>query len=119
MQGKLGDKARLNHILDAIIEIEAYLLNADFEIFLNNSMMRFASIKQMEIIGEASDHISEEIKTQFSEVEWKQIKGMRNVFVHEYFGIDSRLVWEIIKQDLPNLKNKIVTILNTFKEDQI
>jgi uncharacterized protein with HEPN domain len=92
MRGKLGDIARLNHILDSINEIETYLVNTDFDSFMNNSMMRFACIKQMEIIGEASDHISEEIKIKFSEIEWAQIKGMRNIFVHEYFGIDSRLV---------------------------
>lgn len=114
MRGKFGDSARLNHMLDAIIEVEIYLKNADYDIFLNNSMMRFACIKQMEIIGEASGHISEEIKTQFSEIEWRQIKGMRNIFVHEYFGIDSRLLWEIIKQDLPDLKSKVVTIMDSI-----
>ncbi len=112
MRGKLGDKARLSHILDAIVEVETYLVNADFEIFMDNSMMRFACIKQMEIIGEASNHVSEEIKTQFSEIEWNQIIGMRNIFVHEYFGIDSKLVWEIIKHDLPDLKNKVIAILS-------
>jgi uncharacterized protein with HEPN domain len=116
MRGKLGDRVRLNHIFDAIIEVESYLVNADFDIFLNNSMMRFACIKQMEIIGEASDHISEEIKTQFSEIEWSQIKGMRNVFVHEYFGVDSKLVWEIIKDDLPDLKHKVQSIINSLSE---
>ena len=116
MRGKLGDRVRLNHIFDAIIEVESYLVNADFDTFLNNSMMRFACIKQMEIIGEASDHISEEIKTQFSEIEWSQIKGMRNVFVHEYFGVDSKLVWEIIKDDLPDLKHKVQSIINSLSE---
>ena len=118
MRGRLGDNARLNHILDAIVEIESYLTNAEYETFLNNSMMRFACIKQMEIIGEASDHISEEIKTQFSEIEWSQIKGMRNIFVHEYFGIDSRLVWEIIKHDLPDLKSKVLTIIDSLSKGQ-
>ncbi|MFN8698249.1 MAG: DUF86 domain-containing protein [Flavobacteriales bacterium] len=114
MRGRLGDKARLNHILDALVEVENYVMNADFEAFMNNSMMRFACIKQMEIIGEASDHISDDIKTQFSDIEWGQIKGMRNVFVHEYFGIDANLVWEIIKHDLPDLKKKVVAILNSI-----
>jgi uncharacterized protein with HEPN domain len=72
----------------------------------------------MEIIGEASDHISEEIKTQFSEIEWAQIKGMRNIFVHEYFGIDSRVVWEIIKHDLPDLNKKVHSIINILKKSQ-
>lgn len=116
MQGRIGDKARLMHILDAIIEIETYLTNTDFTSFLNNSMMRFACIKQMEIIGEASNHLSEDVKSMFnSSVEWSQIVGMRNIFVHEYFGIDSSLVWEIIKNDLPDLKDKIQQIVLTIE----
>jgi uncharacterized protein with HEPN domain len=114
MRGKFGDKVRLQHILAAIIEIENYLLNTDFSGFMDNSMMRFACIKQMEIIGEASNHISEDIKSKFSTIEWAQIVGMRNVFVHEYFGVDSALVWEIIKDDLPDLKEKIDQILNAL-----
>lgn len=111
MRSELGDKARLKHIVDAIDEIEKYLLNTDLTDFLENSMMRFACIKQMEIIGEASNHLSSELKTKFTEVEWAQIVGMRNVFAHEYFGIDSSLVWDIIKNDIPDLKAKITHIL--------
>ena len=81
---------------------------------MENSMMRFACIKQMEIIGEASNHISTETKERFSTIEWAQIIGMRNVFVHEYFGVDSSLVWEIIKNDLPDLKTKITLINQTI-----
>ena len=115
MRGKLGDIVRLQHILDAILEIETYLINSEFSDFISNSMMRFACIKQMEIIGEASNHISVEVKSNFTQVEWSQIIGMRNVFVHEYFGVDSDLVWEIIKNDLPDLKGKIVEILRTIE----
>lgn len=74
-------------------------------------MMRFATIKQMEIIGEASNHLSQAIKEEFSTIAWSQIIGLRNVFVHEYFGVDTNLVWEIIKKDLPELKSKIAFIL--------
>jgi uncharacterized protein with HEPN domain len=114
MRERIGDKIRLKHIFDAITEIEKYLLNVDFDEFMNNSMMRFACIKQMEIIGEASNHVSDDIKSNFSEIEWAQITGMRNVFVHEYFGVDSNLVWQIIKNDLPNLKDNIKKILKSF-----
>ncbi len=79
MRGKLGNIARLNHILEAITEIESYLVNIDFDKFMENSMMRFACIKQIEIIGEASDHISENVKTQFSEIEWRQFKGIASL----------------------------------------
>jgi uncharacterized protein with HEPN domain len=114
MRGKLGDKVRLQHIYDAILEIELYLVNTDFSDFMDNSMMRFACIKQMEIIGEASNHISDDTKSKFSTIEWSQIVGMRNVFVHEYFGVDSSLVWEIIKNDLPDLKDKIRKMLDSI-----
>jgi len=115
MRGRLGDKVRLQHILDAILEVENYLIENDFKKFMENSMMRFACIKQLEIIGEAGNYISEETKTKFSGVEWSQIVGMRNVFVHEYFGVDPNLVWEIIKNDLPDLKIKITEILSSIE----
>ena len=114
MRGNLGDKIRLMHILDAIEEIQNYVSQVNFDGFMENSMMRFACIKQMEIIGEASNHISTETKERFSTIEWGQIVGMRNVFVHEYFGVDSSLVWEIIKNDLPDLKSKITLINQTI-----
>ena len=115
MRGKIGDKVRLQHILDAIIEIETYTLNTDFSDFSKNSMMKFACIKQMEIIGEAGNHVSDENKAKFTNIEWAQLIGMRNVFVHEYFGVDPNLVWEIIKGDLPGLKEKIIEILNSIE----
>ena len=65
MRSKLADQIRLKHILDAIEEIESYLVSVDFKIFVDNSMMRFACIKQMEIIGEASNHITIELKSEF------------------------------------------------------
>lgn len=114
MQDKLRDQVRLNHILDAINEVESYIVDTDFHAFMDNSMMRFACIKQMEIIGEASNHISDEIKNQFSYIEWAQVIGMRNVFVHEYFGVDTKLVWEIIKNDLPDLKEKVITVIQSI-----
>lgn len=115
MRNRSGDKARLQHILDAIEEIESYIVDADFDKFMENSMMRFACIKQMEIIGEASNHISDEVKSQFSTIEWKQIVGMRNVFVHEYFGVDTTIVWEIIQGDIPDLKGKISEVIQKNK----
>ena len=115
MRSELGDEIRLKHILDAIDEIGTYIIEVDFATFIKNSMIRFACIKQMEIIGEASNHISAELKSKFSDIEWGQIVGMRNVFAHEYFGIDSRLVWEIIKNDIPELKDKIKLVLQSLQ----
>lgn len=111
MRGEIGDKFRLHHILDSIREIESYVAEADLNSFLENSMMRFACVKQLEIIGEASGQITSETKAKFQDVEWNKMRGMRNVLVHEYFGIDSQIVWEIILEDLPILKVQIEKII--------
>ena len=112
MKGKIGDKQRLLHILDAIIEIQNYTKSCNIELFLKNSMMRFASIKQIEIIGEAAIHITEETKLKFTEVQWRQIIGLRHILVHEYFGVDNNLIWQIIIDDLRKLKECIENILH-------
>lgn len=115
MKGSKGDLARLQHIYEAITEIEEYVQNRNFFDFSSNSMLRFACIKQLEIIGEASNHVSLETQQEFSEIQWAQIVGMRNIFIHEYFGIDLNIAWEIIEFDIPELKTKISEILGKIK----
>ena len=111
MKGRLGDKVRLKHIIDAIHEIETYLKDVSYEQFLENSEKRFATIKQVEIIGEACNAITDELKSSFPLVPWKPIKGFRNISIHEYFGVNLQLVWEIAKNDCPDLKEKMHAIL--------
>jgi uncharacterized protein with HEPN domain len=116
MKGKLGDKQRLLHILESIEEIEKYTGGSNLELFLQNSMMKFASVKQIEIIGEAANHITQETKNKFSDIQWQQITGLRHVLVHEYFGIDSKLIWQIIVDDIPALKIQIKEVLLSISE---
>lgn len=71
-------------------------------------MMRFASIKQIEIIGEAANCITQETKALFTDIEWNQIVGMRHILIHEYFGVDQNLVWQVIIDDIPKLKAAII-----------
>jgi uncharacterized protein with HEPN domain len=115
MKSSIGDKQRLLHILESINEIEKYIEGKCFDEFLENSMMRFASVKQIEIIGEAANHISEEVRNKFSEIQWRQITGPRHILVHEYFGVDNRLVWQIIIDDIPVLKVKIKEVLSSIE----
>jgi uncharacterized protein with HEPN domain len=114
MKSKLGDRQRLLHILEAIEEIQNYTASTDLDTFLGNSMMRFACVKQIEIIGEAANSITTETKLTFTELEWKQIIGMRHILVHEYFGVDFDLIWQVIINDLPQLKEKVKTIIISF-----
>jgi uncharacterized protein with HEPN domain len=71
MKGKIGDKQRLQHILESIVEIESYILDKDFDEFSSNSMMQFATIKQIEIIGEAANNMSEETKNNHTHILWR------------------------------------------------
>lgn len=112
MRNNLGDEARLRHILDAVSEIQSYIKNTDIEEFINDSMKKFATVKQLEIIGEAANHISEEMKGKYSDIKWREIVGLRNILIHEYFGVDEYVVWEIITQDIPKLKSHIKRILS-------
>jgi uncharacterized protein with HEPN domain len=107
MKGRVGDKVRLQHILDAIYEIEVYLEVVSYDQFAENSEKRFATIKQIEIIGEACNALTDELKARYPLVPWKAIVRFRNISIHEYFGVNLRLVWEIAKNDLPELKEKM------------
>jgi uncharacterized protein with HEPN domain len=114
MKQPLSDELRVRHILDAIREIESYLLNVSLDEFLANSEKRFATIKQIEIIGEACARISSTVKDNYPDIEWKNIVGFRNISIHEYFGVNFQIVWQIAQNDLPTLKQQFTTILDGF-----
>ncbi|WP_296618471.1 DUF86 domain-containing protein [Marivirga sp.] len=111
MKEEVKDKSRLKHIIQALNEIEFYTKGIEKQEFLDNSMMRFACIKQLEIIGEASNHLSDKFKNKYARIEWRQIIGMRNVFVHEYFSLDNNVLWDIVSFDIPKLKKELIEII--------
>lgn len=113
MKGRFGDSARLNHILDTITEIKGYIKDINFSEFEVNSMVHNACIKQLEIIGEAATHLSESYKSNHPEISWKEIIGLRNVLIHEYFGVDIKIIWDIIKNDLPVLEQQVYLSIKT------
>ena len=104
----MTDKVRIAHVLDAIREVETYLDGVFYDDFLANSEKRYATIKQIEIIGEACARISDVFKLEHPDIEWKPINGFRNISIHEYFGVDIQIVWEIAKNDLPTLKRQFI-----------
>lgn len=111
MKNSLGDKARLQHIYDAILEIESYIKNSSYDTFQSNSMMQFATVKQLEIIGEAANHLTDRFKKLYNEISWREIIGLRNVLIHEYFGVDTKIIWDIIETDIVLLKSQVKEII--------
>jgi len=111
MRNSLGDKARLQHIYDAILEIELYVLKSTYDVFQSNTMMQFACVKQLEIIGEAANNLTTQFKKIYSQIQWREIIDLRNLLIHEYFGIDTKIVWDIITTDIVSLKSLVKEIL--------
>jgi uncharacterized protein with HEPN domain len=104
---------RLQHVLNSIMEIENYFKSiSTYEDFKNNSLVLFASIKQLEIIGEAVNHINTEVLLQQNHIPWNKIIGMRNMLVHEYFGVNPEVIFTVIKFDLPPLKIAIENLIS-------
>jgi uncharacterized protein with HEPN domain len=111
MHDRLGDKVRIQHMLDAISEIEQYTKGVEKETFVNHSMMFNATLRQLEVIGEAANHISDDIQLAHPEVLWARIIGLRNLVIHEYFGVDDQTIWSIVQINLPVLKVQLMGLL--------
>lgn len=105
----------LKHILDEIVFLEQNSKGLDFSKFIPDETKTRAFIRSLEIIGEASKKIPSDFKEKHKDIEWKAISGMRDKLIHDYFGVDFELVWDVIKNKLPVLKKKIEEILKNRK----
>lgn len=102
---------RIEDIAEALSAIEEYTTGLDFESWNRDRKTIDAVIRNFEIIGEAAANVPEEIQNRYNDLPWIQLKGIRNVLIHEYFGVDTEILWKTIREDLPILRNKIQAIL--------
>ena len=107
------DRTYLTHISDAVEIIEAYLQGATYETFVANRMMVDAVVRQLEIIGEAASHLSADFRDKHADMLWRRMTDMRNFLIHEYFGVNTKIVWDTCQSDLPQLKSFIRTVLGS------
>jgi len=102
---------RLEDINEALERITEYMEGLDYDSWKSDRKTIDAVIRNLEIIGEASTHVPEEIQEQHPNMPWYQMKGMRNILVHEYFGVDIDLLWKTVQDDLPPVKSLISKLL--------
>ncbi len=112
------DIDRVEDVLEAIGHINAFTKDISFEDFFNSVLIQSATVRQFEIIGEATDKISLLVKETFFNVEWRSIKSLRNLLTHEYSKVNLSEVWNTIKNDLHTLKEQMEDVLIAISKDE-
>ncbi len=102
----------LEDILEATRKITTYTGSLSKTAFLEDEKTLDAVIRNLEVIGEAVKKLPEDLRAQHSGVEWKKIAGLRDILIHEYFGLDAEIVWDIVRNKVPALDREVRTILN-------
>ena len=111
-------KAYIKDILEAIDRIESYTTNLTFDDFSESRLYQDAVVRNLEIIGEAVKRLPKRLIEKYPEIEWKKIAGLRDILIHEYFGIDTEIVWDVVKNKIPELKDQILLIQSKIKKEK-
>lgn len=106
-----SDNVYLTHIAECINNIESFIPNGRTDYF-SSKLIQDAVIRNLEIIGEATKRISKDFREQHSFVPWRKMAGLRDVLIHDYFGVDNEIIWNVIEKEIPLLKEKITNLLN-------
>lgn len=110
-----SDKLYLTHILECIQRIESYTQDGH-DAFINHTWMQDAVIRNFEVIGEATKRISQGLKQAYPNIPWREMAGLRDVLIHDYFKVELDKVWEFVQADLPDLKLWVEAILREITE---
>ena len=99
-----SSRVYLDDILQAISDIESFTKGMDRLQFMGDVKTQHACIRDLEVIGEAAKHLPPDLRGLASEIEWQKIAGLRDILAHEYFGVDTAIVWDVIVSKLPELR---------------
>ncbi len=103
-------------ILTSIDEIEEFTEGMDFEEFAVDKKTINAVIRSLEVMGEAAKKIPREIREKYPDIPWKYLAGMRDKLIHEYHGVDLEIVWEVIRTEIPPLRQRFEKVLRELEE---
>ncbi|WP_027001170.1 HepT-like ribonuclease domain-containing protein [Hugenholtzia roseola] len=109
---KTLDDSPLNQILDSIYDVESYVAGKTHEDFLNTSLIRMATLKQLEIIAQLASELPEDIKNEYREIPWAEIQKFGDNLHHEYYGINHERIWRIAKQEITPLRKQIERVID-------
>jgi uncharacterized protein with HEPN domain len=101
----------LNDIIEAIEKAEAFSRNMTMEEFVSDDKTLYATVRAIEIIGEASKHVPDSVRIRFPDLPWRQMSGMRDKLIHAYFGVDATVIWKTVKEDIPPIKNALELVI--------
>jgi len=104
-------KVYLEDMIEAVGKIEKYTKDLTFQKFKKTDLVTDAVVRNLEIIGEAAKKIPNDVKEKTPTIEWKKISGLRDILIHEYSGVDLEILWDIVKNKLPELKKQVSQIL--------
>ncbi len=104
----------INDILYCIDHVSTYTTNLSFEDFASNFMVIEACLYNIQIIGEAASQLPDDVKNHNQHIPWALIKGMRNRLIHQYFGTDLPVVWNVIKNDLPTFRSDLLLVYESL-----
>ncbi len=115
---KRGLRLFIEDILESIRLIERYVRNVSKENLGNDQKLKDSVVRRLEIIGEAVKNIPDNFREKYPKVPWKKIVGLRDIIIHTYFNIDFDITWNIIKKDLPDLKEKMLKIKTEVEAEE-
>ena len=105
------DKLYLIHISESIEKINSYIAGLDFAAFMENGIVQDAVLRNLQVLAESTQRLSEDFRKSHPEIEWYKIAGLRNILVHDYLGIDLETVWVAVTCKLPELKAVVQAVL--------
>ena len=108
-----SDRVLLQYILETVGRIER-ATSAGREVFLASTLHQDAVLRNLHTMTETTQRLTSELKSEHSDIDWATLSAFRNVLVHDYLGIDMKLVWTVVTQDVPDFKNKVERILRTL-----